>query len=269
MPDKPAASHICLKYSINMLLHSLLAMFFLGLVLAKPATSQEAVLRVGTEGAYAPFNYFENGKLVGFDTEIATALCAEMKMTCAFVPTDWDNIINNLQAGEYDVIIASLSITEERKKQVLFTDKYYSNAIRFVGQKGAVESNSTNPLDMKSKRIGAQKGSLAESHLLKKYARSARIRTYDNQEEAFRDLAGRKLDYVIVDALPAYDWLQSLDGQCCQFSSPPIYADEGIGMAVNLNNTALRDQLNTALATILQNGVYQQINARYFPFSIY
>ena len=94
------------------------------IVFGTAATAQEK-LRLGTEGAYPPFNFIDSsGTVTGFDVEIGLALCAQMGVECEVVAQDWDGIIPGLLAKKYDLIIASMFITDERKKQVAFTDPY-------------------------------------------------------------------------------------------------------------------------------------------------
>jgi hypothetical protein len=101
------------------------------------------LVRIGVEGAYPPFSSTTaDGKLVGFDIDIAIALCKAMGVDYKLVAQDWDGIIPALLARKYDAIIASMSITEERKKKVAFTNKYYNTPGKFVCKKGAMKRRS-------------------------------------------------------------------------------------------------------------------------------
>ena len=164
-----------------------------------------ATLRIGTEGYYPPFNYLdESGELKGFDIDIARALCAQMEVECEFVVQDWEGIIPALLENKYDAIVASMSITDERKRVVGFTDKYYSNQVRFVAAKGG----GFDPAFASGKKIGAQRATIAASWL-EENAGAARVRLYDNQENVFLDLAAGRLDAVFGDGLMLYEWLQT------------------------------------------------------------
>ncbi|MGB0682512.1 MAG: ABC transporter substrate-binding protein [Magnetovibrionaceae bacterium] len=222
-------------------------------------------VRIGTEGAYPPFNQIDaNGDLVGFDIDIAKALCTEMKVECEFVTQDWDGIIPGLLAKKYDAIIASMSITEERMKAVAFTDKYYSNALRLVAKK----ESGFDPAMMDGKTIGAQRATIAAQYL-EDTMKSASPRLYDTQENAYLDLAAGRTDAVLADALVNYEWLRSDAGADFEFLGEAIDIDDKIGIAIRKGDTDLVAKFNAALKAILANGTYEKINAKYFPFSIY
>lgn len=230
-----------------------------------------AKIRIGTEGAYKPFNYIDsNGELQGFDIEIAKALCAEMKSECSFVAQDWDGIIPALLAKKYDVIIASMSITEERMKKVDFTEKYYNTPAKFVAKKGSGMSD-TSPAGMKGKTIGAQSSTTHSTYLEDNYKDST-VKLYATQDEANADLAAGRLDAVLADSVVILAWLDG-DGSCCEHvgetHNDPKWFGLGAGMAVRKGEDELKAKLNTALATILENGTYKKINDKYFPFSVY
>ncbi len=177
--------------------------FSLGLVLALEAAAG-AKLKIGTEGAYPPFNFIdESGVLKGFDVDIAQALCDKMGAECEFVKQDWDGIIPALLAKKFDAIVASMSITEERKQAVGFTDRYYSNLVRYVGPKG--KAIDTSEAGLEGKSIGAQRATVAASYLEDKLGKSATIKLYDTQENANLDLVNGRLDVMFADGLVMYE----------------------------------------------------------------
>ena len=222
-------------------------------------------LRIGSEGAYPPFNFVdESGRLKGFDIDIAMALCERLKVECKLVAQDWDGIIPALLAGKYDAIVASMSITDERKKVVSFTDRYYSNKVRFVAAKGG----GFNPGKLAGRTIGAQRATVAAGWL-EKNAGGAKIKLYDTQTNAYLDLAANRLDAIFADGLVLHQWLKTREGAGFALVGDAYDLDDGIGIALRKEDDGLRRQLNTALKAIIADGTYATINARYFPFSIY
>jgi polar amino acid transport system substrate-binding protein len=248
-----------------MLGHRLVIALALTLALAGAAAAAEK-LRVGTEGAYPPFNQIDaKGELIGFDIDIARALCAEMKVECEFVRQDWDGIIPGLLAKKYDAIVASMSITAERQKAVAFTDPYYSNKLRFVAPKGS----TFDPGKLKGKTIGAQRATISATYLEDTYKDGVSIKLYDTQENANLDLEAGRVDAVLTDMYVGYEWLEKGGKQKFQFVGEPVKIDDRIGIALRKDDDTLRERLNAAIAAIRANGTYDKINARYFPFSIY
>lgn len=236
------------------------------LALATQAVAADK-LRLGTEGAYPPFNLIDaSGKVVGFDVEIGQALCARMKVECEVVTSDWDGIIPALNAKKFDFIVASMSITEERKQAVDFTDPYYTNKLQFIGPKGA--EFKTDKAGLKGKVIGAQRATIAGTWAEDNLGDSIELKLYDTQENAYLDLASGRVDGVLADSFVNWEWLKSEAGKGFEFKGEPVFDNDKIGIAVRKNDP-LREKLNAALKEIVADGTYQQINAKYFPFSIY
>ena len=236
---------------------------FMVLMLVSGAALADKV-RIGTEGAYPPFNMIDkDGKVAGFDIDIARALCQKMGAECVFVTQDWDGIIPGLLAGKYDAIVASMSITEERKKAVNFTNRYYSNSLRLIAKKGA----GIDPGKLDGKSVGAQRATIAANHAEKMPGVSVKL--YDTQENAYLDLASGRIDVLVTDMLPGFDWLNSDQGKGFEFIGDNIDIDDQIGIAVRKGDDQLRQRLNKALDAIVADGTYATINEKYFPFSIY
>lgn len=233
------------------------------------STSSWAVdsIRIATEGAWSPFNYVdEQGEVNGFDVDIARALCIRMEVECDIVVNDWDGMIPGLRTRKFDAIVSSMSITEERLRQVDFTDKYYAGGLRFVGPRGTTIDSS--PTGLKGKVVGAQRATIASQYLEDHLADVVQIKLYDNQENVYLDMQSGRLELFLSDELPTYQWLQNGDGQQFEFKGEAFAKDDIVGIAVRKNDP-LKEKLNQALAEILQDGTYASINEKYFPFSIY
>jgi polar amino acid transport system substrate-binding protein len=251
----------------------LIALALAGSTLLSTAAAAET-LKIGTEGAYPPFNFQDSaGKLGGFDVEIGLALCEKMKAECEVVAQDWDGIIPGLVAKKYDMIIASMFITEERKKQVAFTDPYYLAAMTHAAAKGAGITDFTNE-GMKGKTIGAQSGTTQAEYVAAVYP-DADIKLYPTQDEVNLDMANGRLDLQVGDMIPLLDWVtKNDDGKaCCELIGEPItdpkFVGEGVGIAVRQEDNDLREKLNAALKAIREDGTYQKINDKYFSIDIY
>lgn len=218
------------------------------------------VVRIATEGAYPPLNFTQaDGSLAGFDVDVAHALCEQMKTNCEIVQQDWAGIIPSLQAEKYDAIIAGMSITEDRKKVVDFTDPYFSSGLVLIGKAGeAVTFDS-----LAGKNVGAQKGTVAVTYLEENYP-DIKVKTYDTQENANMDLVSGRVDAVLVDKVVGLPWLASDDGKdYAQMGEIISTSDDDFGIALRKGDE-LVGKFNTALAEIKANGTYEQISVKYF-----
>ena len=242
------------------------------LVLGMGSVQAADALRVGVEGAYPPFSWKESdGTLKGFDIEIAEAVCAELKRECVLIEQDWDGMIPALLAKKFDTIIASMSITEERKKRVDFSDKYYNTPAKFVARKGSGLEISKSGLA--GKRIGLQRGTTHQCYMEKMYP-DVELVLYGTQDEVFQDLAIGRIDAQFSDSIAADDGFLKTDaGKDFEFVGGDQHDEAchgpGAGMAVRKQDTQLRDDLNQAIKAIRANGTYQKINAKYFDFDIF
>ncbi|MDK4717860.1 ABC transporter substrate-binding protein [Rhizobium sp. CNPSo 3968] len=240
-------------------------------VLANAASAQDK-LRIATEGAYPPFNQLDpDGSLSGFDIDIAKALCADMKVTCEFVKQDWDGLIPGLLARKFDVIAASMTINEERKKRVDFTEKYYQTPAQFSAKKGS--GLDVTPEGLKGKTIGVQRGTIQACYLEKFYTNSE-LKVYPSQLEVFNDLVAGRVDIAFSDRVTAQEQLlKGAGGDNYELVGPPqkdpSCLGEGVGLAVRKNDSELRIKLNKAIQDIRSDGTYAKINAKYFPFDLY
>ncbi|SFB39406.1 polar amino acid transport system substrate-binding protein [Rhizobium sp. NFR07] len=236
------------------------------------AASAQEKLVIGTEGAYPPFNVLEsNGELTGFDIDIAKALCTEMKVECTFVTNDWDGIIPALQSKKFDAIIASMSITPERKEQVGFSKKYYNTPPAIAVPKDS-DLKDASPASLKGKTLGAQ-GSTTHSNYTEKHFPDSELKLYPTADEYKLDVTNGRIDGVVDDIVVLSEWVKSDAGSCCKILAPlpidPEINGEGAGIAVRKDEMALADKFSAAILAIRANGEYKKINDKYFDFDVY
>jgi polar amino acid transport system substrate-binding protein len=227
---------------------------------------------IGTEGAYPPFNNLESdGTLTGFDIDIGKALCVEMKADCTFVTNDWDGIIPALQAKKFDAILASMSITPERKEKVDFSNKYYNTPPAIAVPKDSPITAATED-GLSGKVLGAQ-SSTTHSNYAEAHMKKSELKLYPTADEYKLDIANGRIDGVIDDVVVLSEWLKTEDGACCKILGTlpidPKINGEGAGIAVRKGDDALREKLNAAIAAIRANGEYKKINDKYFAFDVY
>jgi arginine/ornithine transport system substrate-binding protein len=188
------------------------------------------------------------------------------------VAQDWDGIIPGLIAKKYDAIVASMSITEERKKQVDFTAKYYNTPAKFVAKKGAGIEITKEGLT--GKIIGVQVSTIHENFARDNFGDVAEIKAYDTQENANLDLVAGRVDVLLADSVALDEGFLKTDlGKDFEFVGPDFtdkkWFGEGAGIALRKEDAALRDAFNAAIAEIRKDGTYKKIQDKYFTYDVY
>ena len=253
-----------MKYIHNKLIHCLCAMVFF----AFSAQAQAETLRVAVEGAYPPFSMVERGQLTGFDIDFAKSLCAKMGVECELIKRDWSGIIPGLVQDKYDMIIASMSITDERKKSVDFSDPYYFTVYQFIGPKSGISEASASA--MKGKKVGVQLGSVSDDFITKKFPQATAVR-YGTTEEMMADLGLKRIDFAFNDSVvflgEGEDILKKYKLLSPEYSDTDIFG-EGIGIALQKNQPKLKAKINSAIKQVVQSGDFKAIQAKYFSINL-
>ena len=238
-----------------------------------PAPAALPELKVAIDPTYEPFTFkTADGKPTGFDVDIATALCEQVKRNCVFVEQVWDSMIPGLQAKKYDVIISSMSITEDRLKAIDFTDKYYNTPSRVVVKS---DVKFSGPASIKGKKIGVLKGSTQEKYAMGELKTvGVKVVPYEAQDQVYLDIKAGRLDGTVADAVEVTGgFLSKPEGKDYTLVGPELYIEKyfGIGAGIGLRKgeDALKGELNAAIKAIRGDGTYKKINDKYFPFDVY
>ena len=229
---------------------TLLTAILLGASVA--ASAQE--LTFAMEPSYPPFETTnEKGEIIGFDVDVANAICKEIQAECKFKGEAFDALIPNLKAKRFDASISAIDITDARAKQVLFSDAYYDSTASYVTLKGKATLES-------AKNVGVQNGTTFQQYTLaetKQYTTKA----YASLQSAILDLKSGRIDMIFGDTAVLADMISKEPEM--QFVGEKVankkYFGNGLGIAMNKSNKELAEQLNKGLAAIKANGEYQKI----------
>ncbi|MBN9221320.1 MAG: transporter substrate-binding domain-containing protein [Mesorhizobium sp.] len=239
------------------------------LLSATAAMAEQRTLKIGTDGLYPPFSVVDNaGKVTGLDIDIGDAICAKLKAKCEWTAQDFEGLIPAVQNGRYDMVIASHSVTAERKKVVDMV-KYYNNTASFVIRKDS-DGSDLSPAKFTGKVIGAQTGTVHASYLEKNFSGST-LKFYPSQIEAYADLSAGRIDAVMGDTPTLYTWVQGEGKDCCKVSDAKISdpsVGDGAGIVIKKGNEPLRSEVQKAVDLMWSNGEFDAIWAKYFPFRI-
>ncbi len=224
--------------------------------------------------AYPPFySQDASGNWGGWEVEIINALCSEAKVECVLTPIPWDGLIPALTSKKIDAIMNSMSITDERKKTIDFSDKYYNTPTAVIGPKD--QTFDASPEGLKGKIIGVQVSTTHAAYVKKHFAAgAAEIKEYQTQDEANQDLIAGRIDATQADSIALDAFLDSEQGKaCCDLKGMVAPDDEvlgpGVGAGLRKEDTALKDKINAAIKAIRGNGKYEEITKKYFDFDVY
>ncbi|TPI20498.1 MULTISPECIES: transporter substrate-binding domain-containing protein [unclassified Mesorhizobium] len=236
------------------------------------AKAEQVKIGVAAE-PYPPFTSPDaSGKWVGWEIDFVDAVCAEEKLDCVITPVAWDGIIPALTTKKIDAIVSSMSITDERKKTIDFSDKYYNTPTAIIGPKD--QKFGATPDDLKGKVIGVQVSTVHAVYAKKHFTGAQEIKEYQTQDEANQDLAAGRIDAVQADSIALGEFLKSDQGKgCCDLKGMVTPDDEvlgpGVGAGIRKEDTALKEKFNAGIKAIRANGKYDEISKKYFDFDIY
>lgn len=239
---------------------------------AQPAPGLPKTVRLAMEGGYPPFSTVApDGKITGFDADIAAEICRRLQVACVQVQVEFDAMIPALRAKKVDAIVASMSITPERQKVVDFTDKYYSTPARIVTKADA--KFEITPEGLKGRKIGVQRNTIHDRYATATFKGSEIVR-YGKQDEVFLDLVNGRIDATLADVVAAdQGFLKTPKGAGYALRGPnfddPAYFGVGAGIALRKGDTALQQAMNAALAAMRADGTYKKLSGKYFSFDIY
>ena len=220
------------------------------------AIKQSGTVRIATEGAFPPFNFFKGKTLTGFEVDLGTAIGKQLGLKVEWVTQPFDNLLIGLNQDRYDFVIASHGITPERQKAVDFSNPHYCTGGAVVSKVGGPKTVA----DLKGKAVAVQVGTTYLENV-QKVSGIGKVSTFPKDTDAQAALMAGRVDVWVGDKFSALDVVKAQKGK---LQLGDLLFQERIAMAVKKGNTSLLKELNSGLATQLSNGTYTRLSQQYF-----
>ncbi|MEH6631702.1 MAG: transporter substrate-binding domain-containing protein [Halopseudomonas aestusnigri] len=242
-------------------------------------TASAETLRVGMECTYAPFNYrTADGELAGYDVDVAKGVAEIIGADLEFVCQEWAGMIPALLANKFDLVVASMSITEKRLEKIDFSIPYRDSIGRIIGKSSKDyklfdETGVAIPANFSGLRVGLERASTYANWFEAKLP-EAEVVFYDSSEAQYLDLRNGRVDLIMTNPMKAYlRFLSKDEGDGYGFASPAIdevkYFGTGVGIAMRKDQPELKKRLDDALAQLIKTDKLTEYSLKIFPFPIY
>lgn len=230
--------------------------------LALTTASQAQAVRIGTEGAYAPWNFLDDGgKVAGFEIELGNELCKRAGLECTWVVNEWDTIIPNMIAGNYDAIMAGMSITDERKQTIDFSDNYFPPD----PSKFATATGKTFSFDnLQGVRIGVQGATIQAAYAEQTFSNGNTILSFETADQALADLNAGNVDVILADGSYLAEVIAG-SGGTLEFVGPEIMIGGGVGIGLRKTDDELEQKFNAVIAETKADGALDALIIKWFP----
>ena len=211
-------------------------------------------VRMGTEGAYAPYNFInDDGEIDGFEREVGDELCKRAELTCEWVTNDWDSIIPNLTSGNYDTIIAGMSITDERDEVIDFTQDYFPpSASAYVGKSADA--------DLSGGVVAAQTATIQAAFIAESGVTLLEFATYD---ETIAAVMSGEADAVFADKDALAPTVEESGGELT-FVGDDVPLGGGVGMGLRESDGELRGKFDAAITSMKEDGSLNTLIVKWF-----
>lgn len=226
---------------------------------ANTAEESQDKLVMATNAAFPPYEYVEGDEFMGIDVEIAEEIAKKLGMELEIQDVEFDSIVAGVQSGKYDMGMAGMTVTDERKQSVDFTESY-ATAIQVVIVKEGSDIKSVDDLSEDTK-IGVQQGTTGHIYASDDYGEDA-VTPYNKGADAVQALSAGKIDCVIIDNEPAKAFVEANEGLQILETE---YVTEEYAICISKDNSQLLEKVNAALKELKEDGTIDEIVAKYIP----